>query len=168
MAAFQTILLALFPALMAFAAFSDLFTMRISNRLVLVVAASFPIIAVIAGLPLETILWHAAAGLIVLAVTFSMFAAGWIGGGDAKLAAAIALWMGLANLLPFLLYTALIGGGLTLAILMIRRVVLPLPLMQMGWIEKLHNPTTGIPYGIALAGSGLLLYPATAIFSGLA
>src|SRR5690606_812697 len=107
----------LFSALMAYAAFSDLLTMRISNKLVLVTAAAFFVLALIAGLATVQIGWHVAAGALVLAVTFGMFAAGWIGGGDAKLAAAIGLWFGFDLLLPFLLYASIYGGALTLLIL---------------------------------------------------
>lgn len=164
----NVIALFIFPALMAFVAFSDLFTMRISNRLVLITAALFPVAALIAGLPLQDIGLNAAMGLLVLALTFGLFAAGWIGGGDAKIAAAIALWMGPTLVLPFLLYAALIGGVLTLAIIVARGFMLPASLLQVGWIEKLHDKKTGIPYGIALAAAGILVYPQTAIFIGLA
>ena len=50
---------------------------------------------------------------MVLAVTFVFFALGWIGGGDAKLAAATALWLGFDHLLKYLLYASLFGGVLT-------------------------------------------------------
>src|SRR5262249_52418386 len=52
-----------------------------------------------------------AAGCVVLVAAFSLFARGVIGGGDAKLAAATALWLGFDHLLPYLLYASLIGGG---------------------------------------------------------
>lgn len=158
----------IFPALMAFAASSDLLTMRISNKLVLVTAAAFFVLALIAGMAPVEIGWHVAAGAAVLAVTFGMFAAGWIGGGDGKLAAAIGLWFGFDLLLPFLLYASLYGGALTLLILIGRRYLLPAPLMQVGWIERLHNEKTGIPYGIALAAAALMVYPQSAVFNALA
>lgn len=164
----NTLLLFIFPALMAFAACSDLITMRLSNRLVLATIIAYPAIAYLAGVPFETMGMHALAGLAVLAVTFSLFAMGWIGGGDAKFAAATALWFGFELMLPFLLYASLLGGGLTLALLGIRRFALPLPLMKVDWIERLHNPRTGVPYGIALAAAALLIYPHTAIFAALA
>ena len=161
-------LLIIFPALMAFVAASDLLTMRISNRLVLISAAAFPILALIAGMPLELIGLHIGSGLAILAVTFGLFAAGWIGGGDAKIAAVIAMWMGFGLVLPFLLYASVLGGVLTLVIIIGRRYMLPAPLLQVGWIYKLHSPKTGIPYGIALAGAAMLLYPTTFIFQALA
>lgn len=164
----STLLLLIFPALMAFAAASDLLTMTIPNRLVLVLAAGFFAVAPLAGLPLETIAWHAGAGLLVLAITFSLFAAGWIGGGDAKLAAATVLWLGFELTLPYLLYAGLIGGALTLSILAVRRYALPVSLMRVTWIGRLHDHKTGIPYGIALAAAALLVYPQSPLFAAFA
>lgn len=164
----NTLLLIIFPALMAYAACSDLLTMRLSNKLVLITASSFLVIALLAGMPLGQIGWHMVAGIAVLAVTFSLFAAGWIGGGDAKLAAAIALWFGPEMVLPYLLVSAVLGGVLTLAILICRRWMLPAPLLQVGWIEKLHDQKTGIPYGIALALAAMLLYTQTSVYEHLA
>src|SRR3954454_24121641 len=91
--------LLLFPALMAFAASSDRLTMTISNRVSLILAGSFFALAIWSGMPLGQIGMHVAAGLAVLVVTFTFFTRGWIGGGDAKLAAATALWVGFAPLL---------------------------------------------------------------------
>ena len=71
------------------------------------------------------LLSHLGAGAVVLAVVFVFFARGWIGGGDAKLAAATALWFGFAHLLDYLLYASLFGGVLTLAIIYFRGVPLP-------------------------------------------
>lgn len=162
------VFLFIFPALMAFAAFSDLFTMKISNRLVLITTASFLVIALLAGLSLEQFGWHLLAGALVLAITFGMFAAGWIGGGDAKMAAAIALWLGFAQLLPFLLYASVFGGALTLLILIARRWMLPARLTAVEWIARLHNPQTGIPYGVALAAAAIVVYPMSPVFRALA
>jgi prepilin peptidase CpaA len=165
MPSFLTIpLLFVFPALMAFAAFSDLFTMKITNKLVLSIVLAFPVLALVAGVPLEQIGLHFAAGLIVLLVSFTFFALGWIGGGDAKLIAATTLWFGFAGMLPYLIYASLLGGGLTLALLAVRRFPLPPQLKFVGWIEKLHDEKTGVPYGIALAAAGLLVYPTSVVF----
>jgi prepilin peptidase CpaA len=103
----------------------------------------------------------------VLAVAFTFFALNWIGGGDAKLVSASALWIGLGLLLQYLIYVALLGGALTLIILALRRYPLPARLARHAWIDKLHNPKTGVPYGIALAISAILVYPQTAIFERL-
>ena len=158
-------LLVVFPALMIGAAVSDLFTMTIPNRLAIGLTAAFFIFAFIQHMPGAMIGAHVLAGFAVLVVTFALFAFGWIGGGDAKLAAATALWMGWENLADYLLISTLLGGGLTLLILQLRKWPLPAPLLRQGWIVRLHDKATGVPYGIALAIAGLALFPQTHIWT---
>jgi prepilin peptidase CpaA len=153
--------LALFPALMAYAAASDLFTMTISNRISLILLAGFAVLAVASGMPLAMIGMHVAAGALILVVAFACFAFGWMGGGDAKIAAAVGLWFGFDHLLDFLLYSSLFGGALTLLLLQARQWPLPATLCKQGWLLHLHHKETGIPYGIALAFGALLIYPQT-------
>jgi prepilin peptidase CpaA len=153
--------LSLFPALMAFAAASDLFTMTISNRVSLALAAGFLVLALLSGMAFHDILWHLGAGLTVLVVAFGCFAMGWVGGGDAKVAAAAALWFGFDHLLNYLLYASLFGGALTLLLLQFRQWPLPWQLAGQPWLLKLHAKETGIPYGIALAIGALMVYPET-------
>jgi prepilin peptidase CpaA len=157
----DAIRLLVFPALMAFAASSDLLTMTISNRLSLALTAAFFILAVTIGMPLAVVGMHLAAASIVLVVAFGCFTQGWIGGGDAKLAAATALWFGFAHLLDYLIYASLFGGALTLLILQFRKLPLPAPLARQAWIQRLHETEGGIPYGIALAAAALAIYPST-------
>ena len=156
--------LLVFPLLMAFAASSDLLTMRISNRVVLLTIFGFFALALVVGLPLEVIGTHLACAGIVLVVAFSFFAFGWIGGGDAKLAAATTLWLGFGSMLPYVVYASLLGGALTLIILAARRWPLPERLRAITWLDRLHNSKSGVPYGIALAAAGLLVYPDSIIF----
>ena len=117
--------LLVFPALMAFAASSDLFTMTISNRVTLALVGGFFAMALVSGMTPSDVLAHAGAAATVLAVTFLFFARGWIGGGDAKLAAATALWFGFDHLVEYLLYASVFGGVLTLAMIRFRLVPLP-------------------------------------------
>jgi prepilin peptidase CpaA len=153
--------LLMFPALMAFAAASDLFTMTISNRVSLALAAGFLLLAAFSGMGPTEILTHAGAGAVVLVVAFLCFAMGWIGGGDAKVAAAAALWFGFAHLMNYLLYASLFGGALTLLLLQFRQWPLPYPLASQAWLLRLHAKESGIPYGIALAIGALMIYPET-------
>ena len=153
--------LLLFPALMAFAAASDLFTMTISNRVSLLLAGGFLVLAVASGMGPTEILFHAGAGAIVLAIAFLCFAMGWVGGGDAKIAAAAALWFGFAHLMNYLLYASLFGGALTLLLVQFRQWPLPYALAGQPWLLRLHAKESGIPYGIALAIGALLIYPET-------
>lgn len=158
--------LTLFPALMLFAAWSDLFTMTISNRISIALVTGFAVMALLIGLSPAEILWHFAAGALVLAVAFAFFAFGWIGGGDAKLAASTALWLGFAHLLDYLLMSAVFGGVLTLLLLQLRGWPLPLALAHQPWAQRLHARESGIPYGIALAAAALLIYPSTIWMTG--
>lgn len=153
--------LLLFPALMAFAAASDLVTMTISNRISLLLGAGFIVLALLSGMSPHEMLSHAGAGLAVLAAAFLCFAMGWIGGGDAKVAAAAALWFGFGNLLEYLVYVSLFGGALTLLLLQFRQWPLPAALHGQSWLMRLHSKESGIPYGIALALGALLIYPET-------
>lgn len=159
--------LALFPLLMVFAALSDLFTMTISNRISILLIIAFLPLALMAGLSGEAIAIHIACGVGVLVLTFTMFAFGWIGGGDAKLAAATAIWMGFDHLADYGLYSAMLGGLLTLALLSLRQVPLPSFALNVVWVERLHDRATGVPYGIALAAAGLLLYPETHLWTAV-
>jgi prepilin peptidase CpaA len=154
--------LLVFPALMAFAASSDLFTMTISNRVTVALLAGFLAMALISGMSPHDMLVHAGAASAVLAVTFVFFARGWIGGGDAKLAAATALWLGFDHLVPYLLYASIFGGALTLAMIRFRLMPLPQALAEQEWVKRLHRLDGGVPYGIALAAAALLIYPDTA------
>ena len=104
----------------------------------------------------------------MLLVGFSMFARGWIGGGDTKLMGAAALWMGFDHLLSFLLWTALMGGALALFLLAYRSILPPIWLIGQPWALRLHDPREGIPYGVAIAGAGLLVYPSTSWMTGFA
>lgn len=162
-------LLFAFPALMAFAAASDLLTMTIPNRVSLALVVGFVAVALFGGVGVQAIGLHVAAGAVVLAVTFAFFAFGWIGGGDAKLAAATALWLGFDPLPDYLIATAIGGGVLTVAILMLRRVSLPDFAKGWTWLARLHHPDCGVPYGIALAAAALVVYPHSEIWlAGLA
>jgi prepilin peptidase CpaA len=153
--------LLLFPALMAFAAASDLLTMTISNRVSLALAAGFLVLALLGGMGMHELLMHLAAGALLLVISFACFAFGWIGGGDAKVASAAALWFGFAHLLDYLLFASLFGGALTLALLQFRQWPLPYALAGQSWLMRLHAKDSGIPYGIALALGALMVYPDT-------
>jgi len=153
--------LLLFPALMAFAASSDLFTMTISNRLSLALTAGFFALTLLMGMSLPVIGWHVAAAGLVLLVSFIFFWRGWIGGGDAKLAAATTLWLGFDHLLDYMVYASLFGGALTLLLLQFRKLPLPGVLARQPWIQRLHEKGGGVPYGIALAAAAMLVYPHT-------
>ena len=128
---------------------------------VLILVGSFFALAVASGMSTAEMLSHAGAGGLVLLVAFVCFSRGWIGGGDAKLAAATALWLGFSQLFDYFIYASLLGGALTLLIVLFRTVPLPNFLVGRQWAERLHRHDAGIPYGIALAAAALIVYPQT-------
>ena len=99
---------------------------------------------------------HLGIGLVCLAVCFGMFAAGWMGGGDAKLLAASALWIGPEGILAFGVLVAFFGGALALALLSARSVLVPVT--GFAATDRLLTKGTGVPYGIAIAGAGFVVY----------
>jgi len=157
----DAIRLMLFPAMMAFAASSDLLTMTISNRVSLILAGGFFALAAANGMSVTDVLAHVGAAAVVLAFAFGFFVRGWIGGGDAKLAAATALWLGFDHLMPYLLYASLFGGALTLLLVQFRMTPLPELLAKQEWVQRLHRKDGPVPYGIALAAAALIVYPDT-------
>ncbi|MCC6983701.1 MAG: prepilin peptidase [Bauldia sp.] len=148
-----------FPLAMLYAALSDLLTMTIANRISLFLAAAFVAAAFLVGMDLSTIGFHVLAGAVVLLAGFGLFAAGWIGGGDAKVASAAALWLGWGGLGEFLVLSSIFGAVLAIVLLNFRKVVLPVAVVRQEWVARLHHPETGIPYGIALAVAALAAYP---------
>lgn len=159
------ILLLVLPVLTIVAALNDLTTMKIPNWISgLLILGFFPA-ALAMGMPLGEAGVSVVLAIAALFAGAAMFALNWIGGGDAKLIAAAMLWMGLSGALPFILYTALAGGGLCL-FLMAARSHLPL-LAQTGpgWMTRLMQPKGDIPYGVAIAIGALLAYPASPLMA---
>ena len=158
---------AFFPILMALSASMDLLTFTIPNRLCLALALGYLLLAALLGVPAADILLNISCALVILAIAFVMFSLGWIGGGDAKLAAATAAWLGWTAILDYGLAAALFGGVLTLVILGARMAPLPAAFGRIGWLARLHNASAGVPYGIALAAAGLMQYPNSPIWTAV-
>ena len=151
-----------FPALMIAGALRDALSYTIPNWISLALVALFPLAAVAAGLPLATMALHAGVGVAMLVVGMFMFALRWIGGGDAKLFAAGALWLGWPALTPFVLYAALAGGALTLCLLSLRSPALrPMALLGPGWMHRLAEPDGPVPYGVAIAIGAIAAFSAS-------
>jgi prepilin peptidase CpaA len=155
-------ILVVFPFCMVFSAVSDTLSMTIANRVPLILLGTFAIVAPLTGMEWTVFGWHLIAGVMVLAVTFAMFAIGAMGGGDAKLLAATAVWMGFGTLLvQYLVASAFIGGLLTLLILSYRASPLSSMTSQNLFLRNFVHESKGIPYGIALGIAGLVVYPMT-------
>ena len=160
----ELLVLIVLPALLALAAGWDIASFTIPNFLQLALIGAFAAFVISAGLSPAVIGGHLLAGFVGLAIGFTLFALGFVGGGDAKLFACVVLWMGFHNLLDYALIAAVMGGGLSLLILTMRSLPLPVFLGAQPWISRLHDAKGGIPYGVALAAGAFLILPQTEIF----
>jgi prepilin peptidase CpaA len=157
-----------FPALAIIAAVKDATSFTIPNRLSIALAAVFPAAALAFRMPMGEIGLHAAVGLAALVLGMAMFALRWIGGGDAKLFAAAALWLGWPAAGPFLLVTSLAGGALAVGLVGLRSIWLrPLIVGGPAWFMRLAEPGENAPYGVAIAVGALAVFPQSPFAMGL-
>jgi prepilin peptidase CpaA len=154
---FELFALTAFAGLLVYAACSDMARLIIPNWVSIALAAIFPVAALIAGAPLMDIGLHVLFGLGVLAIGFVLFQFHIIGGGDAKLLAAVSVWTGLAAIIPFVVWTAVAGGVIALALLTARQL-LPIGTYP-AVVDHLLKKQNGIPYGVAIMIGGLLVIP---------
>lgn len=155
----QAAILMVFPLCLAVAAVSDLLTMTIPNRVSAILLASFLIVAPLAGLSPQGLALHLMAGLVVFSVCFSLFAMNVMGGGDAKLLTAAAVWFGWNQaLMLFVVYVGFIGGAVTLLVLMIRARADTVMAMGIRLPDSLCSAKK-IPYGVAIGIAGFLAFP---------
>jgi prepilin peptidase CpaA len=164
----QTLPLLVFPALVITGALRDLTTYTIPNWVSVALVAGFPVAALAIGLPLPAMGFHLAIGVAALAAGMVMFALRWIGGGDAKLFAAAALWLGWPALMPYLAFTGLAGGALAVGLLGLRSPLLRgYVLSGPAWFTRLAEPDENVPYGVAIAVGALVAFPSSALMQGL-
>ncbi|MCG5482733.1 MAG: prepilin peptidase [Sinorhizobium meliloti] len=157
----QATIFVVFPLCLGFAAFSDLFTMTIPNRVSVILLSTFPVVALLTGFDFVEVCFHMAAAAAVFAVCFCLFATNVMGGGDVKLLTASAVWFGFTpSLTIFILYVSVFGGLLTLVVLFLRSqddlilgARIPIP--------RLLLTAKKIPYGIAIACGGFAAYPSS-------
>ncbi|MDX3929947.1 MAG: prepilin peptidase [Shinella sp.] len=151
----------IFPLCLAVAAFSDMFTMTIPNRVSAILLAGFVLIAPLAGLGIAGIGLHLAAGLLVFSFCFALFALNVMGGGDAKLLTASAVWFGFdGTLIAFLLYVSIFGGILTLLILRLRAHTNSILASGLPFPDHLLTAKK-VPYGIAIGAAGFAAFPSS-------
>lgn len=147
------------PAAFLLAGITDITRYTIPNWLTGAIALTFPVVALLAGVPPIVILLHIGVGIFALGMGMMFFALGWLGGGDAKLVAAAALWAGPGAVWVFVLAAAVAGGVLTASIIFFRKLPLPEILATRQWIARLHDHEEGVPYGAALAAGALYALP---------
>jgi prepilin peptidase CpaA len=160
----QAALLTVYPVLVIVAALTDVTSFTIPNRIsVLLFVAFFPAALALGRPPAEAGL-DLLVCLSALVAGMGMFAAGWIGGGDAKLFAAVSLWLGLGALPAFLLTTAIAGGGFAMLLMNVRSSPLR-PYLSTGpqWLARLATPGAEVPYGVAIAVGALAAFPQSSL-----
>ena len=165
------ILLLAFPLLVLAAAVTDAATYTIPNWISLALAGAFVPAAAAAWwaeVPLSVIGLCVGLGFAALILGMAMFAFGWIGGGDAKLLAACALWLGWQGLAPFLFWTTVAGGVMAAALLVARRhgaqfVGSNAPT----WLGRLFSRQADVPYGVAIAFGALMAFRHGALATGV-
>jgi prepilin peptidase CpaA len=152
---------AIYCAWLIIAAGWDFARLRIPNLLTAGIAA-----LAVAKLALdpENITWtsHLVAGGGLLLAGALLFARGLIGGGDAKLLAAVGLWVGLGRM-PEMLGVMAMAGGLLAVVLIASRPFFwafasSLPSSSVArFVPRGMEPGAGVPYGIAIALAGILV-----------
>jgi prepilin peptidase CpaA len=161
----QSAAVLVFPALVILGAVRDLVSYRIPNWISLGLVAGFVLAAglgVAGGAQPGLLAPNLAVGAAALVAGVAMFALGWIGGGDAKLFAAAALWIGWPATATYLAVTCLAGGALALGLLALRTAALrPLVLAGPAWFARLGEPGENVPYGVAIAVGALAAFPAS-------
>ena len=168
MSLLQAALLTVFPAIMIIAAMTDATSFTIPNRLSLILIAAFLPVMLILGRPINEIGLDLGVGAACLVAGMGMFAAGWIGGGDAKLFAAAGLWLGWPAVAPFLIVTALAGGALAVLLLNARSTYVRTHLTGApGWVDRLATPGGDVPYGVAIAVGALAAFPQTSFLAAV-
>jgi len=139
------------PVLLVWAGAVDIVSRSIPNSIVLLLCACFLVFAGAAGLDAARLAAHLACACAVLIGGFVLFCGTSIGGGDAKLLAGAALWLGFENILQFLAWVALAGGAIALACLCANalRTHLGIPSARLATV----------PYGAAVAAGALAVLP---------
>jgi len=144
-----------FAGTMLTAAAKDATSMTIPNWISLAVIAGFLIVTPFVWQGLEVFMTHLLVGLCFFSVGFVMFALGWLGGGDAKLMAATALWWQWDEAAIYVVYTTMLGGALAI-LLVFGRKYIPARVLTADWAYHLFKDEKKMPYGLALAGGALL------------
>lgn len=156
------LILCVFPALVVYAAVTDVLTMTIPNSVVIAIIVAFMAIAPAVGMDLELVAWHLAAGASVFVLTFAAWSLGYIGGGDAKMLPAAALWVGFPQLVGLILIMAMAGGALALLVINLKSLPLPVAALSHPWVVRLQG-SRHLPYGVAVAAGALAVYPHSAM-----
>ena len=143
------------------AAYTDLKYMKILNVTAGALALVFLIVGLIA-LPFDTYLWRLLHLVVVLVIGFLLNLVRLIGGGDAKLMAAIAPFVALPDALRFIFMLA----GILIVAFILHRIGSRIGFVRRATPDWKSWDHLAFPMGTALAGA-LITYLTTAIMSGI-
>ena len=168
LSALPLLLLALFPAGVIVAALKDAVSFTIPNWISGLLVLAFIPTALALHTPGGTVALCVLTAAVALVAGMAMFAMGWCGGGDAKLLAASALWLGWQGLPAFLVVTGLAGGAIAAGLVTARKHQLA-GLVGLGpaWLTRLLTPGEDLPYGLAIAAGALAAFPSGALFQAM-
>ena len=143
---------------------SDLKRLMIPNEHSIAIVGLFVLAFVLSPASFGSLTGHLLTGFLFFIVGFLLFARGMLGGGDAKLAAALGLWLGPKAVIPFLFFMSLAGGLLALFSIYIKKRK-PFPKADsQSWIGQIQAGRSALPYGIAISfGSWLGIFHTTEI-----
>ena len=145
-----------FVGFLIYAAINDIRSFTITNKLNIVFAACFLVFFFPLGLGLKGLGIHFGTAIAAFAVGFILFAIGAWGGGDAKLIAATAFWLGPNAMLGYAIYTALAGGILAVILLISRFLAKKYGLPKRPrWARQILRRRAQVPYGVALCIGGI-------------
>src|SRR5258708_8224138 len=149
--AVSILLVAMLPALLVAAAFFDLTSYTIPNMLPAAMLALFAAFLLASALNGHSLSWsetwpHLLAGAVALVAGMALFAAGWVGGGDAKLFAMACLWLGWDSMFEYTFVASLLGGMLTITLLVLRRFPFPALFATQPWLARLADRESSPAY----------------------
>ena len=142
--------LSLFFVLLVYGAICDVATFEIPNFISVLGVLLFLPATIGANWEFSEIIQHLLAGGVVRIVGVSFFLIKVLGGGDVKVLAAAAVWTGFSDLFALLFWVALVGGALTLMLILFRRIAMPQWCQSLRWFARLHREA-GVPYGVAIS-----------------
>jgi prepilin peptidase CpaA len=161
---FELLFLSAFPAAMVLAALTDIYDFKIPNWISVLLVVCYLCAGALIHAPTGMMIEGMLFGCAMLVVGFILFAVKFFGGGDAKLLAATAPWIGLSGFSSFLFITVFAGGILALVLIAFRRAPMLPIYAHAPFLIRMHQNRHEIPYAVAIVAGGLLSFSQTPMF----
>jgi prepilin peptidase CpaA len=163
----QLLACALAIALLVSLAWFDVAQRRLPDKLVGIVVILYFVMAAFAHVPLISIAAHVGMALIAFSIGAGLFAAGLLGGGDVKFAAAVFLWSGAKFAMPVFVLISLAGLVVALMALAAGWLVRRAPSSLLAGIASPWVAARGVPYGVAIALGALPIFVVRTLSGGM-